>query len=339
MNAGAWLSAAFTVLGGALQGGFAAPMKYARKWNHENIWFVFVLTGLFLFPWILTLLTVASLAEVYRAAPLRLLILIAACGIGWGVGAVLVGIAFRMLGIGLGFAIVLGLSALVGSLVPFLMQTPQELSNSQGRLYLVGTLVMLIGIVLVSIAGSMREQDASKVSSLSDSAGKRFTVGLIIAIVAGLLSSLLSDAIAFTAQIVNTARELGTPAVWASNVVLAPTTTGGALANFVYCAFMIRRNRSGKLFWQSTVTSHWGCGIAMGAFWYGGLAIYGLGEQEIGPVDGWPLFMGAMILSSSLVGFLTGEWKSVRQKGKLLLCIGNLTIFLALIVVGMAHSG
>jgi hypothetical protein len=61
--------------------------------------------------------------------------------------------------------------------------------------------------------------------------------------------------------------------------------------------------------------------------------MYGLGEQRVGSVHGWPLFIGAMILSSSAAGVLTGEWRSVRLRGKLVLCGGSLFIFLALIVV------
>lgn len=339
MNPEVCMGVALAILGGALQGGFAVPMKYAKKWRHENIWFVFVLTGLLLFPWILTTATIPSLAEVYRAAPLELLVLIGACGIGWGVGAALVGIAFRILGIGLGFAIVLGLSALLGSLVPFLIFFPQDVFTARGRIYLFGTCVMLIGIVLVSIAGSMRERGQSGENTLGHRGRRRFAMGLTIAIAAGVLSSLLSDVIAFTPYMVYTARELGASSVWASNVVLAPTTTGGCLANFLYCGLAMRRNRSGKLFWQAPAMSHWAYGIAMGACWYGGLTIYGLGEQMIGSVDGWPLFIGAMILSSSAAGFLTGEWSSIGLRGKFVLCGGSLVIFLALIVVGMAHSG
>ncbi|MGB7189875.1 MAG: L-rhamnose/proton symporter RhaT [Acidobacteriaceae bacterium] len=338
MNAAAWMGAVLAVMGGALQGAFGVPMKYARKWNHENIWFVFTLTGLVLFPWILTVATVPSPAEVYRLAPLGSLVLIAVCGIGWGVGAALVGVAFRMLGIGLGFAIILGLSALLGSLTPFLIQPEQDVSDSRIHLYLLGACAMLIGIALVSIAGSIRERAESRESGSSHGGRRRFAIGLIVAISAGILSSLLSDAIALTSDMVSTARQMGASSVWASNVVMAPTTTGGALANFVYCAFMLRRNRSARLFWQPSVGSHWMYGIAMGACWYGGLAIYGLGEQRIGSVDGWPLFIGAMILSSSAAGFLTGEWKSAGQRGTWILCGGSLLIFLSLIVVGMAHS-
>jgi L-rhamnose-H+ transport protein len=275
---------------------------------------------------------------VYRAASSASLALIAVCGIGWGIGATLVGIAFRMLGIGLGFAIVLGLSALLGSLVPFLIQSHGNTSGSQGRLYLLGTCIMLVGIALVSLAGSMRDRAGWRESGSGEAGGKRFGAGLLIAIAAGVLSSFLSYAIAFTSPMVETARQLGASTVWASNVVLAPTTTGGSLANIVYCAVMMRRNRSAKLFWQSSVASHWLYGIAMGAFWYGGLIIYGLGEQKIGSVEGWPLFIGAMILSSSAAGFLTGEWGLAGGRAKLVLCAGSLMIFFALIVVGMAQS-
>jgi L-rhamnose-H+ transport protein len=336
MNSALWVGAILAVLGGALQGAFAVPMKYAKKWNHENIWFVFVLTGLLLLPWAVTIATVPSLAEVYRTASPQSLAMIVVFGIGWGIGATLVGIAFRMLGISLGFAIVLGLSALLGSLVPFLMQPAH--SDSQTRIYALGTCVMLLGIVLVAAAGAMRDRANQAAGGPGEPGKKHFVTGLLIAIAAGVLSSFMSFAIAFSSQLVETARHLGASTVWASNVVLAPTTTGGSLANFVYCAVMMRRNRSGKLLWQTSMKSHWVYGIAMGTFWYGGLAIYGLAAQRIGSVEGWLLFIGAMILSSTIAGFLTKEWSSAGRGAKLLLCGGSLTIFLALIVVGMAHN-
>jgi L-rhamnose-H+ transport protein len=198
---------------------------------------------------------------------------------------------------------------------------------------------MLIGIAVVSVAGSIRERAEAKEMGLNHSGGKPLMAGLLVAIAAGILSSLLSDAIAFTSHMVDTATRLGASPVWAPNVVLAPTTTGGSIANFVYCAVMMKRKRSAGLFWQSSATSHWIYGIAMGAFWYGGLVMYGMGEQRVGSVDGWPLFIGAMILSSSAAGFLTGEWRSVGLRGRLVLCGGSFLIFLALIVVGMAHHG
>jgi L-rhamnose-H+ transport protein len=312
-------------------------MKYARKWNHENIWFVFVLTGLVLFPWLIALATIPSLLNVYLTASKGCLVLIASCGAGWGVGVVLVGVAFRKLGIGLGFAIILGLSALGGSLVPYLAQSRESLSGSQGHLYLLGGVAMIAGIALVSLAGTMRQR-TERADGAPASTSQSFAVGLTIAIVAGILSSLLSDGIAFTSSVVDAAKAAGASPVWAPTVVLAPLTTFGSLANLFYCGFMMRRNRSAGLFFQPSILKHWLFGLMMGVSWYGGLAIYGLGEQSVGSVIGWPLFIGAMILSSSAAGFVTGEWRTAGKRATLVLCGGSLTIFAALVVVGIAHG-
>ena len=52
------LGAGLVLVAGFLQGLFAVPMKFARRWNYENIWLVFAFTGLVVFPWLLTFATV-----------------------------------------------------------------------------------------------------------------------------------------------------------------------------------------------------------------------------------------------------------------------------------------
>lgn len=87
-----WIGAVLVLVGGALQGAFAVPMKYARKWKHEHIWFVYSLTGLLVLPWIFNIAAVPALVDVYRATPPGLLLFVAGNGLGWGVGALLVGL-------------------------------------------------------------------------------------------------------------------------------------------------------------------------------------------------------------------------------------------------------
>jgi len=63
-----------------------------------------------------------------------------------GIGSALAGLGMNLLGIGLGMAIILGLSASLGFAVPLLILTPQQLHTHQGRMYLLGTAIMLSGI-------------------------------------------------------------------------------------------------------------------------------------------------------------------------------------------------
>jgi L-rhamnose-H+ transport protein len=56
---------AVVVLAGLLQGSFAAPMKRMSAWRWENSWLLFALSGLIIFPWIITFATVPNVLGVY----------------------------------------------------------------------------------------------------------------------------------------------------------------------------------------------------------------------------------------------------------------------------------
>src|SRR5579872_770163 len=97
--------------GGLMQGSFAIGMKFARRWEWENIWFVYSVIGLLVLPLLIASATVPNLWVVYRSLPAWVLLVPAAFGFGWGIANVLCGLAFPRVGIALSFAIVIGLSA------------------------------------------------------------------------------------------------------------------------------------------------------------------------------------------------------------------------------------
>jgi L-rhamnose-H+ transport protein len=332
------LGAGIVVLAGILQGLFAVPMKFARRWNHENIWLIFALTGLVIFPWLLTSLTVPDFLDVYSATSTRTIVKIAGFGLFWGIGATFTGIGLNMLGIGLGLAIILGLSASVGSLVPLLFLHPEKLGTSEGRLYVGGTAVMLAGIALVSRAGALR--DKRPVSSSSPSGKGSFGLGLLVAVASGLFSSALNFSYAFGGEVLTGAARAGVPSVWASNLIAAPATTGGFVANAVYCGYQLFKNSSTAKFGAAGTRRNWLLGTLMGAFWFGGLAIYGLGVArmgDFGTVVGWPLLMGAIILASNAAGFATGEWRAARAVTIRYLFAGMAVILFALWILALAQ--
>src|SRR5437868_3394855 len=177
MSFAIWIGLTAVVLAGALQGLFAVPMKYARRWNYENISLIFSSAGMVFLPWMLTVATVPHFVEVYSLTPMPVLVRIAGFGLCWGIGSALVGLGLNLVGIVLGMAIILGLSASLGSLIPLLILSPQHLHTSQGRSYLVGTAIMLGGIAVCAHAGRLR--DAAR--SHGESAPHRsFFVGFMV---------------------------------------------------------------------------------------------------------------------------------------------------------------
>ena len=333
---------AIILLAGLLQGLFALPMKFARGWNYENIWLIFAATGLVIFPWMLTAATVPHLPSVYRATPTPVLLAILGFGLCWGIGATLTGLGVRMLGIGLGLAIILGLSASVGSLIPLLVLTPEEINTHQGHIYLAGTAIMLAGIALGARAGFLRERETAATMQAEERAGRgSFLAGLAVVTASGLLSSSLNFCYAFGGAAMDQARAHGSSPLWSSNVITALATTGGFFANLAYCVFLLRRNSTAGRFWSTALRKNWIYGAIMGAFWFGGQALYGLGISRVGDfgtVLGWPLLMGMIIVTSNLAGFFTGEWAGTSRTSRGYLALGMILIICALGVLALGHA-
>jgi L-rhamnose-H+ transport protein len=339
------LAGAGTVLAaGLLQGAFALPMKYARSWNHENIWLVFAMTGLVAAPWALTLATVPHLNEVYRMTSWGSLGAIVGFGVLWGIGATLTGVGLQLLGVGLGLSILIGLSASVGSIIPLLVLTPESLGTQQGHVFLIGSGVMLIGIAVAARAGALRDSTAIRNAPIDGSprtlSRNRFALGLGICICSGIFSSALNLSYAFGAEAIQNARQLGASTTWASNAVAALATSGGFIANLVYCGYQLRKHHSVRFFSLKGTGRNWILGVLMGILWFGGLSLYGLGALHMGKLGtslGWPLLMGTIILTSNVGGYIAGEWSGADRSIRSYLFSGMAIILLALGVLATAQ--
>src|SRR5204863_9625782 len=97
------------LLGGVLQGSVLLPMKFARKWQWENSWAGFSTVAYLLAPWFLAFLLVSHFPAMLLEIPMRVLATTLVFGVGWGVGALTMGVGFRYLGMAVTYAIVLGI--------------------------------------------------------------------------------------------------------------------------------------------------------------------------------------------------------------------------------------
>jgi L-rhamnose-H+ transport protein len=296
------------ILAGGMNASFTLPMKYARDWAWENTWLVWTIFALVLLPPVVTFATIPNLGEVYRSSAANVVFEVIGFGAGWGVAQVFFGLAVDAIGIALTFSLVLGTSAAVGTLIPLLRLYRERLSTPAEHGVLAGVAIVLAGVVACAVAGRLRE------NALRLDAGRRKNaiVGLALAILCGFGASFVNFGLAFGTPLVQSARAFGASAMNASNVVWMPLMLAGAVPNLLYCLWLLKKNRTAGKF-PAGGASHWGLAFVMAVCWFGSTLLYGISTVmlgEWGPILGWPLFMSLIVITASLLGMLTGEWKN-----------------------------
>ncbi len=324
-------------LAGILQGSFAAPMKRMSGWRWENSWLLFAFFGLIVFPWIINFATVPNVTRVYAEASPSTLIKVLVFGLLWGVGATLFGLGISRVGMGLGFALILGITASFGSLLPLAILHPGELAVKRGLALIVGTAVMVGGLVLLAIAGRAREHDLGTGSSVRSD----FTVGLVICIFSGIFSSMMNFSFVFGDELRLRALEAGASNAMAANPIWALTVTGGFVANFLYCVYLLNKNRTWAVFRQGSPSAYWLLGISMGLLWFGGIVLYGTGAASLGNLGGivgWPIFMTIDIIAALFWGAVSGEWKGASRRALVYNWAGVVFLLAAIAVISAGNA-
>jgi len=305
-----WTGFALTLLAGVLAGNCMLPMKFARRWPWENVWLIFSIVSLLILPWALALAIVKNLSGVYTALPFSAFVTPILFGAGWGIAQILFGLSIARLGMALGYAIVVGLGALLGTLIPLFVQHADIAASDRGHRVFAGVAVMLLGIAVASWAGRRRENTVASRNN--------YATALALAILCGLLAPMLNYAFAFGEGIANQAIALGNSSEAAGYAVWPIALFGGLIPNVCYAAWLLSRNRTWSAFHSSWQSDAW-CGIAMGGLWMGAFAVYGVSSVYLGPLGtsaGWALFQIFMIMTANCAGLLTAEWRGSPSAAK-----------------------
>lgn len=310
MSVGVGLGLGLVLLGGLLQGSFALPMSRMKNWRWENTWLVYSVVGMIVLPWLLAAATVPDFGGVLHSATWTTLLEIAVFGFGWGVGSTLFGLGLKRVGMALSFAIILGITASFGSLLPLIVLHPENLLTRQGYALMAGLALVIFGIALCSVAGHRRERENSQ---SAQAGGSGFWLGLLICVLSGFFSPMLNFSFVFGKDLQQLAVGAGAQPTMASNSIWAVALTAGFLANAGYCVYLLQKNRTwGLLTGKEIPGVYWLGASLMGLIWFAGIAVYGVGAAgmgALGAVMGWPLFMAMIIIMANLWGALTGEWK------------------------------
>jgi len=324
------------ILAGAMNGSFTLPMKFAHRWAWENTWLIWTIYALVLFPPVVTLATVPGLRDLYSNASGGVLLTVIACGAGWGISQVFFGLAVEAIGIALAFSVILGLAAAVGSLVPLVQLHSEKVLAREGLTVFAGVALVLVGVGICAAAGRRREAALGKSVAPDRTPVVR---GLLFCVFSGVGSALVNFGLTFGAPLLAAAEKSGAAKIWAPNAVWMPLMCAGGIPNLIYCIYLLRKNRTGPRFQESGTAGYFLLACAMAFFWFGSTLLYGIAAGRLGSLGailGWPLFMSLIVITASVWGVATGEWKGAGRRPLQLMYGGVAMLVLAIFVLATA---
>jgi L-rhamnose-H+ transport protein len=333
------------VIGAGMAASFYAPIEKVKRWSWETTWAIAGLFSWILLPIGVSLCLLPNFTGFYASIDPHLLLKIALYGAMWGVGNVSYGLTMRHLGMSLGIGIAIGVTLIVGTLVPPVMhgQVGLLFTTRGGLFTMAGVLVALFGVAIVSWAGHKKELQLK--GHLEE-----FNVGLglLLAVMCGIFSSGMSFAIDKAQPMQDAAKAVGVNPLYAALPSYAFIMGGGAVVNLAYCFIRlaaVKRLSVRQDLSQPGPTLRTNALLAAtgGIMWYLQFFFYAWGAASI-PVSmsyvNWMLHMSIYVLCGSIVGLALGEWAGIRSGLIRLLWVGIIVIIIAanLVGVGMAYG-
>lgn len=331
------------MVGAASAASFYAPISKVKGWSWETTWAIAGIFSWVLLPIGVSLLLLPDFAAFYRALDTKVVVLAILFGSMWGVGNVSYGLTMRHLGMSLGIGVAIGVTLVIGTLIPPLMhgQLGAMIHSRGGPISLFGVAVAIIGIAVVTAAGHQKEK------ALGARAQEfNLTRGLVLAVLCGIFSSGMSFAIDASKPIEALALSKGINPLYAALPSYVLIMGGGAVVNFAYCFLRLafKKELSLKADLSQPAAKLAGNGAmaaAGGIMWYLQFFFYAWGAANI-PQNlsfvNWMLHMSGYVLFGGLVGLALKEWRGVGFRPVVILCIGMAVIIAAANLVGIGMA-
>src|SRR6201981_2163806 len=243
-------------LGGLASASFYVPYRGVRRWSWETYWLVGGLFSWIIAPWFVGHLMTQDLLAVLSEASTSALFWAFFFGLLWGVGGLTFGLTMRYLGLSLGMAVVLGLCAAFGTLMPPIFRgefMSQVVGTSSGRVILFGIFVCLAGIIAAGLAGISKARVMSPEQQRATIEEFDLRKGIGVAVLSGVMSACFAYGLAAGDPIKTLTLQHGTAKLWQGLRVLIVVLVGGFLTNFIWCLILLTRNKTGYQFFHSQV--------------------------------------------------------------------------------------
>jgi len=296
------------------------PQKQVKRWSWQTYWLTQASFCWFLLPIAGAMLTIPDLIAVLREAPHGAMLNSFLLGAAYGIGGTAFGISICYIGFSLTYAIAVGLSSVLGTLIPPLVKgTLGTTLSKPGAGWIIGGIVVgTLGIAMTGFAGRLKEKDLTAGSGKGEFSLMK---GLALSLLAGVLSAVYGFALEAGEPIADVASAHGA-GIWRGNVVYIFSNTGAFITTAIYCLYLHRKHRTlGELVElpagpeKASLPLNWVMAIVTGTFWYGQFFFYNLGHVRMGhyKFTSWATHMIMLVLFSNLVGVVLREWRACRR--------------------------
>lgn len=329
------LSWAGIVLAGLLNGSFAVPLKTTRVWKFNHIWTIHSLLAMGAIPWLVVFAAVPGWHAQLGLVPLRGWLILGGWGVLFGIGSLLYGIAVDLLGIALGFAIQLGLSIVLGALLPLLWAGRFQLRSRADWFFILGLALMVVGVILCAQAGGRKEKSGSPGT-------RRFRLGIVVALIGGVLAPTLNFGIQYGTALLSKGGEVQSGRAFPVEIYLAWAVflSAAAIVQAAYCLARVLQERSAAIFAAGIRTRDALQVPVMSLLWIESVFVYGRSAFALGPLGnsfGWPIFVALIILTSNAWGVLLAEWKQATRAAFYRMIAGSGVLIVAAFLIGQSR--
>jgi L-rhamnose-H+ transport protein len=241
-------------LGGLASGSFYVPYRGVKRWAWETFWLAGGVFSWIIAPWFFALLMTKDLLPVFHETPGAVIFWTFFFGLLWGIGGLTFGLTMRYLGLSLGMAVVLGLCAAFGTLIPPIFRgefVTQVAGTNSGRIILLGIFVCLLGIAAAGLAGIYKERYMSPEQQKVTIKEFDLKKGVGVATLSGVMSACFAYGLAAGDPMKALTIKHGTPDLWQGLPVLVVVLLGGFTTNFIWCVILNLRNKTGYQYFTS----------------------------------------------------------------------------------------
>lgn len=333
-------------IGGISAASCYLPSTKTKGWSWNTFWLAQSIFAWLLVPTVLAWLTVPNFFSIIAEAPSKPFWMALFLGGIYGFGGMSFGKAINHIGYSLTYTIAIGISAVVGTIMPLMVfgGFGDFFTKPGGSIVLLGMLLSIVGVIICGWAGFKKEKDLDKDSL--NKAGFNMMLGLGLTIIAGVLSGVFNLSLEYGQPIADMAAENGA-GQFEGNAKLVVSTFGCFIVNFIWylvagfkqntiAEFLPSKNQNTK----NNLFRNWLLSSLAGSMWCLQFFFYGLGHVKMGEYQfaSWVLHMSMLIFFSYIVGVIMKEWKNVKKETYTILVIGLVVLIISFCITSYGSS-